>query len=471
MRDLGWMEEWLDATARAARPEVRLSSCFPYVRKTLLIQPPRTVWPPAQTGKLRWKSARFVPASLVPSLLRAEELNPDQWIVDPVSGCLLPVEKNAPPSPPFRVAQQASAPVDRVTGVSEDPHSTAFIQFAPGCGVWFLAVVDDGAFDVWRDRIKAAARLLADTGLGGERSKGWGRSEPPVFDQGEFPRVLLDEPGQNGGEKAWWLISLFSPSESDAVDWSRGSYEVMTRTGRLESAARWGDLKPATRMVGEGSVVLSQEAPVGAARNVAPNGVPHPVYRSGLALALPVSWYESRRLSWLAAERPQPSPPVPAVDTAETPGVAVEPEERPEPPVGEPEPDQPEPPPSEPPMPSEPAVEEPPAEQPEVEEPGKEPPPVKAEETIGVPGDAEPPLVAGAEETGAQEVVPVEPETPVQETPSAPDITPSIAEDAEPPLIAGAEETGVQELVPTTETPASAPEDAPSPPESEEKQS
>ena len=53
MKSLGWLEDWLDATARAAGdPAVRFSSLFPFIGKTRLITPPRTVWPPVNAGKV-----------------------------------------------------------------------------------------------------------------------------------------------------------------------------------------------------------------------------------------------------------------------------------------------------------------------------------------------------------------------------------------------------------------------------------
>src|SRR5215472_120543 len=62
MRLLGSLDEWLDATARnAAVPAVRFSSLFPFQNEIGFVIPPRTVWPPAPSTKVRWKSARFIP--------------------------------------------------------------------------------------------------------------------------------------------------------------------------------------------------------------------------------------------------------------------------------------------------------------------------------------------------------------------------------------------------------------------------
>src|SRR5690349_16818188 len=64
MRDLGWLDEWLEITATSQESAIRLTSCYPWTGRLLLVEPPRSLWPVAQAGKLRWKSARFVPVSL-----------------------------------------------------------------------------------------------------------------------------------------------------------------------------------------------------------------------------------------------------------------------------------------------------------------------------------------------------------------------------------------------------------------------
>ena len=72
------------------------------------------------------------------------------------------------------------------------------------------------------------------------------------------------------------------------MEWSQGNYTLTTRGGRVESDARWGDHKKQTRMVAEGSVLVASAEPRGSAADVAPEGFPHPVYRSGFALAIPI---------------------------------------------------------------------------------------------------------------------------------------------------------------------------------------
>jgi len=191
MGRLGLLEEWLQATVREPAPAVCFSSCFPFLNEIGLVVPPRTVWPPKATSlasaRVRWKSARFVPLDVVRAILAGEPLNEDEWTVDGPSECLVPSGRPGP----FRTGIRWNAAVDRLTGASER-HATACIEFRPGAGLWTIAGFRDGeAHTRWLEPVKAAFRLLADTGFGGERSRGWGRSEQPEFIEGSLPDMIL----------------------------------------------------------------------------------------------------------------------------------------------------------------------------------------------------------------------------------------------------------------------------------------
>jgi CRISPR type III-A-associated RAMP protein Csm4 len=287
MGQLGELSEWIAATADAPSPAVQLSSCFPYQGSTLYIVPPTSVWPPAQSSKVRWKGARFIPLSLATSLLSDKPLDEDRWLVDPTSECLLAIEKQGIPFGPFRVGIRTSAGVDRLENGNIELHSTACLEFSEGAGLWCLvAFADEESRARWSEPMRAAFRLLADTGMGGERSRGWGRSETPQITEGVLPELVYT--AQPEAETAWWLLSLFSPAADDTVEWQRGNYSTISRGGRIESPQSWGDEKQLLRMVEEGSVLFSASQPKGAARNVAPAEFPHPVYRAGFALAIPI---------------------------------------------------------------------------------------------------------------------------------------------------------------------------------------
>src|ERR1700722_9050156 len=112
MSSLGWLEPWLDATARSHdAPAVRFSSLFPFLGDTRLIPPPRTSWPPSGAGKLYVNAAKLVPLEVA----RKGVVNESRWSVDGASEWLLP----AGMLPPFEVAMHSAAAVDRFTGRTE----------------------------------------------------------------------------------------------------------------------------------------------------------------------------------------------------------------------------------------------------------------------------------------------------------------------------------------------------------------
>jgi CRISPR type III-A-associated RAMP protein Csm4 len=418
MARLGSLDAWLDATARAESPQVWFSSCFPFLDEIGFIIPPRTVWPPSArslvSARVRWKSARFVPLGVVQAVLSGQQLDDNHWTVDGPSECLVPTGRPGP----FRTSVRWSAAVDRLTG-SAERHSTACLEFRPGAGLWMIvSFLDSAAQTRWVEPVKAAFRLLADTGFGGERSRGWGRAETPEFIDGILPDMILpplkaapapesespsteapepvpvteppseapaveeppadpsepveaeaevtassqiealtlpptepeppaeelqiaptSEPPSPGepepplssspapteepaaveepvtsqpptpipqpvasesepavssthapapGIAPHWLLSLFTPSGTDAVDWRRGNYTVLARGGRIDSPAGSGELKKQVQMIAEGSVVYAPSGPCGAAADVAPDGFPHPVFRAGFALSIPL---------------------------------------------------------------------------------------------------------------------------------------------------------------------------------------
>ena len=283
MSQLGLAEEWLQATAQPrSAPAVRFSSFFPFAGDTLLVVPPRSLWPPPESTKIRYKGAHFVPLSVVEALLADKAIDEDRWTVDGESECLVPVEPGSRSISRGSTIQRRSGP-DQTT-----PPSIFIPQLAwnlrAASGLWTIVqFADDAAASRWQAPVRSALLLLADSGLGGERSRGWGRSEAPEWHPWAPPQSAA-------AEQAHWLLSLYTPAENDAVDWKRGNYATVLRTGRIESSARWGEPKQPTTMIAEGSVLLASNELRGAASNVAPEGFPHPVYRAGFAVTIPIPW-------------------------------------------------------------------------------------------------------------------------------------------------------------------------------------
>lgn len=299
MARLGLLEQWLAETIGAEGPAVRLSSCFPYMDEIHLIVPPATLWPPPPSPRLRWEGARYVPLSLVNDLLAERPLDDNAWRLDGPSQCLLPADIRFSAPGPFRLTTRRRIAVDRLCGHIV-PHEKACLEFAEGGGLWGLAVFrDEAACSRWSQPLRGAFELLADSGLGGERTLGWGHSRRPEFIEIEWPDTLLAMPVIESGDDGaglYWLLSLFVPAPGDAVEWPRSRFTLLERAGRVESAQGWGLRKKLLRVVAEGSVLHSARTLQGTAKNVAPEGFPHPVFRYGVPLAL--------RIAPAAADKP-----------------------------------------------------------------------------------------------------------------------------------------------------------------------
>jgi len=292
LEQLGLLEEWLNATAREhCEPAVRFSSCFPWQRGYLYAPPPNGMWPPASASpKVRWKGASLVPTSVIAGLMQGAAPSDENWMVDGQSGCLVPTGSRSATGP-FRFVHRSSAAVDRVTGGIVAPHGATCVQFAPASGLWCAAQFSNqNTYAVWAPKVQAAFRLLADSGLGGLRSRGFGRARSVDFQPGLLPELLFGSTQSTVGSNAWWLLSLLSPAESDDVQWASGNYQVALRSGRVGSVTGGGRGKLSSRLLAEGSVIVTGKPPMGCVRNVAPEGCPHPVFRAGYAVALPIPW-------------------------------------------------------------------------------------------------------------------------------------------------------------------------------------
>jgi CRISPR/Cas system CSM-associated protein Csm4 (group 5 of RAMP superfamily) len=266
MEQFGWLNEWL-----AIGPAVRLSSLFPFQTGTLFAPPPASAWPPAGgLQRLRPRLVRFLPLTAIADLARESGMAESRWVLDPASGCLLAADR-AGGGGPFRPVR-----FEKAEGPKEG------IQFSEGAGVWGVAVCED---ELWVARLEAAMRWLADAGLGGNRTLGWGASRQVRFEFAPDVASLLGWTQSGQGAKGWWLLSLFAPGADEPVDWDLGAYRLTVRQGWVEgSVAR----KRSQRLVAEGSVLFSPAAPAGCLTDVAPEGWAHPVYRNGFAVAVPL---------------------------------------------------------------------------------------------------------------------------------------------------------------------------------------
>lgn len=184
--------------------------------------------------------------------------------------------------------------IDRVTSASTIFHAGR-VSFAPGCGLWFAVrwlrpyqrVGAQGP--TWREALMAGLNVLADDGIGGERSVGYG-----AFRAQDGPSLALPIP--QAGERAC-LLSRYHPRADELPAVLAGddaAYAIVSIGGWLRAPGVPAQRRRRINMLAEGSLVRLPGAVAGDLTDVRPDyeaaegRPPHSVYRYGIAFG--VAW-------------------------------------------------------------------------------------------------------------------------------------------------------------------------------------
>lgn len=188
--------------------------------------------------------------------------------------------------------------VDRVTRATNFYH-TGFVQFEyeqngngtkKHSGLYFLLQFHN-TDEYLENRLQAALNLLGEEGLGGERSSGAGRFKVDWSNLPSDWQKVVDFKAEN----SHCLISLFYQESLSPEFLTDSSYEIIERGGWISSPFSGQQLRrKKVRMFAEGSVFSSP--PSGQLANVTPREFitpegeykPHPIYRNGISLSLPI---------------------------------------------------------------------------------------------------------------------------------------------------------------------------------------
>lgn len=163
--------------------------------------------------------------------------------------------------------------LDPVTSSSAIYYVTV-TRFAPEVGLYFLFRVAEE----WKQKVKSALRLLADEGLGGERTYG----------MGGFSIEFRPSWSWSGVDGSWLLLSGFSPAEEEKREIAENlvAWHWREEGGYIYSLGDIGCKKKRCLLLAEGSVLARRV--VGKLVNVTPDGFNgHRVYRYGYAFLLP----------------------------------------------------------------------------------------------------------------------------------------------------------------------------------------
>ena len=186
----------------------------------------------------------------------------------------------------WELDQRSRVTLDRLNQSSNLYHTGA-VHFAPDCGLWFGLKWNNPDPDL-KKIVHNLIQLLADAGLGGERSSGFGQAK---ITRGEE----LSLPEMEAGS-AWVTLSRYIPAANElpALLYDHSNYQLDRVTGWAESISAPAERRRTAQMLAEGSVFGPLQHPdPGEIVDVRPvykgtTTFPHPIYRSGLALAVAV---------------------------------------------------------------------------------------------------------------------------------------------------------------------------------------
>ena len=173
--------------------------------------------------------------------------------------------------------------LDRQSSSSEIWHLKV-VKFEEGCGLWFDAKFET---EETQTQIETILRVLGDTGIGGERSAGYG-----LFDFHSKPA----EPQPESELDRFVTLSPICPRDTDQlsalIQGDAIGYTLEERSGWIGSSEGSGLRRQQVWMFAEGSVLNGNGAQVGRLVDLTPDSCPHPVWR--YAYAWPIKYKYGR---------------------------------------------------------------------------------------------------------------------------------------------------------------------------------
>lgn len=320
------LAQFLERFPRQDRPDpippFRLTSAFPcagnvrFLPKPLL-SPPISEEAREQYGK-RLKEVHFVSLPIFVAWLNGELLDEhlaaDNFLQ---GGSLWATASERRELEPFRNPRTGEIELWRVDGVPRvtvDRVTSRSAVYQTGAVRYRCARLDGGrqvSAGLWVlvewlgepdpaevDRFRRLLTALGESGLGGERSAGYGLLE--VEGPEEFPALEVREPGTR-----WLTLSPYHPRRSevgpDGVIGDGAAYSLLVRRGWVTSPEGMSLQRPAVRMLGEGSVLQhpgsGARASYGDLADVTPEALTeHRVWRYGIAFPVPVGAALDRRV-------------------------------------------------------------------------------------------------------------------------------------------------------------------------------
>lgn len=242
--------------------------------------------PAEQTDLKARKRVRWVSWGVFKRLVSGNALPPVRFSAHGTAISLL--DEQLPPEPWWVEDARPRVTIDRTTSASQIFH-TGGLSFQQGCGLWFgVQWLSDNPLH--KELLPLLLAELADNGLGGNRTAGYGACKINQADTMDLP-----DP-QPGG--MWTNLSRYAPrsDEMGALAHTEARYKLETVTGWIDSPVSTGQHRRQAVLVAEGALLgeFSAGKPAGRLLDVRPcypgnpDPLGHPVYRSGLAVPVGV---------------------------------------------------------------------------------------------------------------------------------------------------------------------------------------
>ncbi len=263
----------------------QISSAFPYAHNVLFFSRPLMSLPVQNVDPKKLKHCRFLSQQLFDDLIHGREIVPASqdrifWLSKTEQDTHAQFESDQ-----FHIWKETEVPrvsLDRVTQSSNIFYFSQ-VTFAEGCGLFFLVNLDASL----RPDFEMAMRVLGDTGIGGDRTAGYGQFEP------QFSECTLNVP-----DNASQVVTLSLLSPRDRVELSSllgelSTYELIRRDGWIDSPDGRNYRRRACLMFAEGSVInRSKNGLMGRLVDVTPTApevqLTHKVYRYGIGFPVPL---------------------------------------------------------------------------------------------------------------------------------------------------------------------------------------
>ncbi len=283
-----------DGTLAPADPPFLITSAFPFCKSVLLFPKPSEYELGAGLPddlRKKWKKTQFVSEAVLRSMAKGTELA--EIIENSIwRGTQILVtkdeEKEVPPEekPIWKEHRIPRVVLDRVSSASNLFH-VGRVDFAENAGLWFGVIWRDPdrtcGDHVFKEAFELALRALSHSGIGGERTYGYGIFEPELMDEFSWPDPVPGKPAL--------LLSRYNPRPNEIPHVLRDApgYRLEEVRGWTSSPHGQFRRRPIT-MLAEGSVLQAGENVMGQLVDVGPIHVetkqpllPHPVWRYGLA--------------------------------------------------------------------------------------------------------------------------------------------------------------------------------------------